>query len=178
MRFPDGTENDGRRASPGELLARRFARFPGPVALVQNPPGGEHRLVGGQDENGRPYSIHLVCIVPGGRRLLVRTKAAPEPADPRRPPPFVTVDTLYDAFALHGGRGGESSRLDRAGYEALPRIPVTVLIDGVPVPGLRVDRPDVSGVELAWDGRTVQCVGEASAIDVLELRSAAPADFR
>jgi hypothetical protein len=45
------------------------------------------------------------------------------------------------------------------------------------VPGFRVDYPDCSGVELAWDGCTVQCAGEPAAIDALELRRADPADI-
>ena len=49
--------------------------------------------------------------------------------------------------------------------------------DTVPVPGFRVDYPDCSGVELAWDGRIVQCVGDAAAIDVLELRRAVPEEL-
>lgn len=45
------------------------------------------------------------------------------------------------------------------------------------MPGFRLDYPDCSGAEFAWDGRIVQCVGAAAVIDVLELRSAVPEDF-
>jgi hypothetical protein len=48
--------------------------------------------------------------------------------------------------------------------------------DGPPrVRRLALRRP---GVELAWDGPIVQCVGDAAAIDVLELRRAVPEDLQ
>lgn len=201
MYLADGENGEGR-PSPRELMLRGFREFPGRVAVVRNPSGGTHLLGGGQGENGRPYSIHITCTAPDGQRLLVRTKAEPLPVDPEYPPPFVTVDTLQSAFSMYrrrhadirllrpprGARGEELEewkrqrlawfRQEQAEYESLPQTPVRVLIDGVPVPGFRVDYPDCSGVELAWDGPVVQCVGGTAAIDVLELRSAVPEDFR
>jgi hypothetical protein len=58
-----------------------------------------------------------------------------------------------------------------------PRTPVSVLIDGIAVHGFRVDHPDCSGVELDWNGQTVQCVGEAGDIREFTLRTADEADF-
>jgi hypothetical protein len=184
--------------SPQERMLRSFREFPDPVAAVRTPSGGTHQLGGGEGENGRPYSINVTYTTPNGQRLLVRTKARPLPVDPENPPPFVTVDTLRNAFGIYGRHAVYSPppsaaaaeeietwrrqhlaevRQDRAEYEALPQTPVSVLIDAVPVPGFRVDYPDCSGVELAWDGPIVQCVGDAAAIDVLELRRAVPEDF-
>jgi hypothetical protein len=166
--------------------------------VVRTPPDGTNRLSGGQGENGRPYSIHVTYTAPNGQRPLVRTKARPLPVDPENPPPIVTIDTLRNAFDIYGRRAtqrrpprGASAeereerkqqrlagfRRERAEYEALPQTPVSVLIDAVPAPGFRVDYPDCSGVELAWDGRTVQRVGESAAIDALELRSADCGEF-
>jgi hypothetical protein len=196
--FAGRSESGDGRPSPQECMLRSFREFPDPVAVVLTPPGGTHQLGGGQSENGRPYSIHVTYTTPNGQRLLVRTKARPLPVDPKYPPPFVTVDTLRDAFGIYGRhavyspppRGAAAEELEAwrqqrvaefrqglAEYEALPKTPVSILIDAVPVPGFRVDHPDCSGVELAWDGPIVQCVGDAAAIDVLELRRAVPEDF-
>lgn len=172
MRFADRGGHDEGRPSPRELMLRNFREFPGPVAVVRNPRGGAHALGGGEKENGRPYSIHITYTTPDGQRLLVRTKAEPLPVDPNFPPPFVTVDTLQNAFGIYGRRAAASS--------PPPQTQISVLIDGVPVPGFRIDYPDYpdcSGAEFVWDGRIVQCVGAAAVIDVLELRSAVPEDF-
>jgi hypothetical protein len=195
VRFSNGSENEGRRPSPREHMLRSFQEFSEPIAVLRTAPDGAQPLSGGEKENGRPYSIHVTYIAPSGQRLLVRTKATPLPVDPENPPRIVTIDTLHNAFGIYGRRTAASGRppreagsdeikawkreqfaiiqREREEFESLPRTPVSVLIDGVPMPGFRVDYPDCSGVELAWDGRIVQCVGEASAIDVLELRSAA-----
>ena len=180
-------------------MLRSLNEFPDPIAVVCEPPGGVNRLGGGQKENGRPYSINVTYTAPYGQRLLVRTKAEPLPVDPENPPPIVTIDTLWNAFGIYGRRGAASGRPPRGAtgeereswyrermaehrreqdeYEALPQTPVSVLIDAVPVPGFRVDYPDCSGVELAWAGRIVQCVGDAAAIAVLELRRAVPEEL-
>lgn len=192
MHFGIGSADDRRRLSPREHLLRSFQEFSEPIAVLRTAPDGAQQLTGGEKENGRPYSIHVTYIAPSGQRLLVRTKATPLPVDPDNPPRIFTIDTLHNALGIYGRRsaasgqpprGAGSDEIDvwrqerravvqreREEYESLPRTPVSVPIDGVPLPGLRVDYPDCSGVELAWDGRIVQCVGKAAAIDVLELR--------
>jgi hypothetical protein len=192
VHFSNGGENDRRRLSPREHMLRSFQEFSEPIAVLRTSPDGAQQLSGGEKENGRPYSIHVTYLAPSGQRLLVRTKATPLPVDPDSPPRIFTIDTLHNAFGIYGRRSAASGQPPRgagsdeievwkrersavvqrelAEFESLPRPPVSVRIDGVPVPGFRVDYPDCSGVELIWDGRIVQCVGEASAIDVLELR--------
>lgn len=196
MLFSNGSENGERRPAARELMLRNFQEFSEPIAVLRTSPDGTRQLSGGQKENGRPYSIDVTYIAPNGQRLLVRTKATPPPVDPEKPPLIVTIDTLHNAFGTYGRRNAASGqppheagsdeiaawkkkrfaefRREQEEYEALPRTPVSVLIDGVPVPGFRVDYPDCSGIELAWDGRIVQCIGVVAAIDVLELRSTTP----
>jgi len=180
-------------------MQRSLNEFPGPIAVARTPPDGARQLCGGESENGRPYSIHVTYLAPSGQRLVVRTKAAPLPVDPENPPRTVTIDTLRNAFGIYGRRDAGSRQPPRGAgtdeieawkaqrlaehlreqeeYESLPRIPVSVLIDAVPVPGFRIDYPDCSGVEFVWAGQTVQCVGEAAAIDALELRRAVPGEI-
>jgi hypothetical protein len=195
--FFSGASDSGSRPSPRELMLRQFGAFPGHIAVLRNPSSGTRLLAGGENENGHPHSIHVLYVAPDGQRLLVRTKVGPECADADNRAP-IFIDTLYTAFGISGRRDAATRRPPRgatseelaswrrelfaefrraqAEYEALPQIPVSVPIDGIPVPGFRVDYPDRSGVELAWDGRTVQCVGEAAAIDVLALRRAVPTE--
>jgi len=176
--------------------------FPGSMAAACAPPPDARTFFGGQSENGRGFAVHVTYVGADERRLLVRTKAAPAPVDPDNPPPFVTVDTLQNAFgSYHQGRGRpvfggrspkglsgielEEWRADRVAkhredeqeFRSLPRTPFSVLIDGIAVPGFRVDYPDCSGVELDWNGQIVQCVGEAADIDALALRTADEADY-
>jgi hypothetical protein len=197
MHFGQPGDDDPRR-TPGERMARGLRAFPRPIAVLRDPPSGSQVLMGFEDENGQPFSIHLTYLAPDGQKLLVRTKPVPPPPDPNFPPPFVTVDTLQTAFGIYGFLlpGGppphgltESEhalwRADRimqrhrsvADYESMARHPVSVPIDGTTVAGLRIDYPDRSGVELDWDGRTVQCVGTNAAIDDLALCTASEEDL-
>jgi len=188
----------GSRPSPAEMTTRGLREFPPPFAVACGIAPGTTALVGFQGENGRPYAMHVTYRLDGERKLLVRNKPAPQPPDPENPPPFVTVDTLWNAFGIYG-RGGvagppprglpreeHAAWFDRkhremmqkhSEFEEMPRSAASVLIDGLAVPGSRVDYPDCSGVELDWDGRTVQCVGPADLIDKLELRSAEEDDL-
>jgi hypothetical protein len=190
--------DDSPEPSPHERTARALRAFPEPVAIVRGQRPDARVLVGFQSENGRPFSIQVTYLAPDGGRLLIRTKPAPPAPDPDRPPPFVTVDTLHTAFGIHGSRtlGGpppagmtpsereawSAERIARyqraaAEYEAMPRRTVQVEVDGAAVSGLRIDYPECSGVELDWDGRTVQCVGTAEEIDGLALRGGSRDDL-
>jgi hypothetical protein len=165
---------DGAGRSPEEFMLRELRSFPGPIAAACDPFPGAHTLCGGEGEGGRGFAVNVTYVGSDGRHLLVRTKAAPLPIDPDYPPPFVTVDTLRNAFGIyhqrHPGLG------ERSPGEP-PRIPVSVLIDGVAVHGFQVHYPGCSGVELDWNGQTVQCVGEAGDVEELSLRTADETDF-
>ena len=194
--------SEGSRRSPEEMMREMLSDFPGPIAAVCAPPPDARTFLGGEGENGRGFAVHVTYVGADERRLVVRTKAAPLPVDPDNPPPFVTVDTLRNAFGIyHQGRGQRALggpppeglsgveleawksgqvvrfRADEQEFRDLPRTPVSVLIDGIAVPGVRVDYPDCSGVEIDWNGQIVQCVGEAADIDVLALRTAGEADY-
>lgn len=193
--------SEGSSRSPGEMTRQSIAAFPGSIAAACTPPVGARTYFGGESENGRGFAVHVAYVGAEGRRLLVRTKAEPLPIDPGNPPRVVTIDTLKNAFGIYNqGRGrrpfggppprglsgieleewkagrAAKSKADEQEFRSLPRTPVSVLIDGVAVPGVRVDYPDCSGVELDWNGQVVQCVGEAADIDVLSLRTADEAD--
>lgn len=197
--YVSGRGDDGSRPSPRELMLRRLTEFPGPIAVACDPPAGSVGLSGGSNVDGLPFSVHVTYRVPGGTKLLVRTKAVPRPLpEPGTLHPPLTIDTIEDAFGIYGHRsrnlGGpprgassaehEAWRAERmaafhrnkAEFEALARRAVSILIDGSPFAGFRVDYPDCSGLEVDWNGQTVQCVGEAMVLDVLTLRSAADED--
>ena len=110
------------------------------------------------------------------------------------------MDTLENAFGIYGHRSGRLTgppqapspaeheawraarmtafRRAKAEFEALERTAVSLMIDGAPFTGFRIDYPDCSGHEVAWNDQTVQCVSTATALDVLALRSAADEDLR
>jgi hypothetical protein len=182
-------------------MLRILTGFPGPVAVACDPPAGSVELSGGEDVDDLPFSVHVTYLAPAGPKLLVRTKAVPQPApDPGGPHRPVTVDTLHNAFGIYGHRsaplGGPprgapraeheawvaqrvaAHRRDRAEFEAMARTAASVPIDGAPAAGFRVDYPDCSGLEVDWNGQTVQCVSEAGVLDSLALRTAADEDFR
>lgn len=69
-------------------------------------------------------------------------------------------------------------RQAKAEFKALERTAVSTVIGGAPFAGFRVDCPDCSGLEVDWNGQTVQCVSTAAALVVLALRSAADEDLR
>jgi len=194
--------SEGSRRSPEEAIRGALRDFPGSIAAACAPSPEAQTFFGGESENGRGFAVHVTYVGADARLLVVRTKAAPPPVDPDNPPPFVTVDTLRNAFGIyHQGRGRRafggpapkglsgieleawrSGRVaehlaDRQEFRDLPRTPVSVLIDGVAVAGIRIDYPDCSGVELDWNGQTVQCVGEAADIDVIALRTVGEADY-
>ena len=196
-----GRWDDGSRPSPYELMLRSLTEFPGPIALACDPPAGSVELSGGEGVDGLPFSVHVTYLAPAGARLLVRTKAVPQPLPaPGSLHAPLTVDTLENAFGIYGHRSGHvggpprgaspaehaawraersaAFHRDKAEFEALARADVSIVIDGAPVAGFRVDYPDCSGLEVNWDGRLVQCVGMAAVLDALALRSAADEDLR
>lgn len=198
--FAGGRWDDGSRPSPRELMLRGLTAFPGPIAVACDPPAGSVESSGGSNVDGLPFSVHVTYRVPAGPTLLVRTKAVPRPLpDPGTPHPPRTVDTLENAFGIYGrrsaGRGGpprgaspaeeaawHAERMaafqrERAEFEALARTAVSIVIDGGRFEGFRVDYPDCSGLEVDWNGQTVQCVGTTAAIDTLALRTAVDEDL-
>jgi len=165
---------DGAGRSPEEFMLRMLRSFPGPIAAAREPFPDARPLFGGEGENGRGFAVNVTYVGSDGRHLLVRTKAAPLPIDPDSAPPFVTVDTLWNAVGIY--RQSRPMPGERSPGEP-PRTQVSVLIDGIAVHGSRVDYPDCSGVELDWNGQTVQCVGEAEDVQNLSLRTADETDF-
>jgi hypothetical protein len=199
--YVSGRWNDGSQPSPYELSLRSLTQFPGPTAVACDPPAGCVEFGGGENVDGLPFSVHVSYVAPAGPKVLVRTKAAPQPLpDPAGPRPPRTVDTLENAFGIYGRRsrrlGGPprgaspaelaawraertaAFRRDKAEFEALARTAVSIVIDGASFVGFRVDYPDCSGLEVSWNGQTVQCVSTAAALDVLALRSAEEEDLR
>jgi hypothetical protein len=199
--YVSGRWDDGSRPSPYELMLRYLTEFPGPTAVACDPPVGSVELGGGESVDGLPFSVHVTYLVPGGPKLLVRTKAAPQPLpDPGSPHPPRTVDTLENAFGIYGHRSGRldgplrgaspaehaawrseqmaAFRRGKAEFEALARTAVSIVIDGASFVGVRVDYPDCSGLEVDWNDQTVQCVSTAAALDALVLRSAADGDLQ
>ncbi|MEY9860065.1 DNA-binding NarL/FixJ family response regulator [Catenulispora sp. GAS73] len=197
-----GPLEKGSERFSGEKVLSNLRSFPGRIAVACTPPHGARAMFGGENENGRGFAVHVIYEVPARRWLVVRTKAASLSASPDNPALFVTIDTLQNAFGLYNqARGrptlggpppkGMSSVEVRAwmseraaararstlDFRSLPRSPFTLLVDGVGVDAVRVDYPDCSGLELNWDGQTVQCVGDPSDIDMLSLRTAVEADY-
>jgi hypothetical protein len=58
-----------------------------------------------------------------------------------------------------------------------PETPITVPIDGIETPGVRIDPTGTSAVRLRWDTQTVFCVGDPDIVEQLRLRRAAPEDL-
>jgi hypothetical protein len=198
--YVGGSGDDGSRPSPRERMLRALTEFPGPIAVACDPPAGSVGLSGGENSNGLPFSVHVTYRVPDGPKLLVRTKAVPQPLpDPGSPHPPRTIDTLENAFGIYGHRSrdfgspprGASSaereawraqwvaamKRNRAEFEALERTAVSIVIDGGRFAGFRVDYPDCSGLEVDWNGQTVQCVGAPTVLDVIALCSATKEDL-
>jgi hypothetical protein len=182
-------------------MLNTLTEFPGPIAVACDPPAGSVELSGGEHVDGLPFSVHVTYLVPAGPKLLVRTKAVPQPLPaPGSLHPPRTVDTLENAFGIYGHRSGRiegpprgaspaertawraeqvaAFRRHRAEFAALARTAASIVVDGAPVTGFRVDYPDCSGLEVNWNGQTIQCVGTAGTLDALALRSAADEDLR
>ena len=198
--YVSGRWDDGSSPSPHERMLRKLTEFPGPIAVACDPPADSVERSGGESVNGLPFSVHVTYLPPTGPKLLVRTKAVPQPLpEPGTLHPPLTVDTLENAFGIYGRRSGSAGpprgaspaehaawraervdafRRDKIEFEARARTSAGIVIDGIPFAGFRVDYPDCAGLEVDWNGQTVQCVGLAAVLDVLELRSAATDDLQ
>jgi hypothetical protein len=182
-------------------MLRNLTEFPGPIAVACDPPADSVEASGGENVDGLPFAVHVRYVPPAGPRLLVRTKAVSKPLpEPGTLHPPLTIDTLENAFGIYGHRSGsrggpprgatpaehaawraervDAFRRDKAEFAALTRTAASILIDGAPYTGFRVDYPDCAGLEVDWNGQTVQCVSIAAVLDTLELRTAAPGDLR
>lgn len=178
-----------RRLDPAAFIAS----FPGAVALAHNPPAGSTPAVLFESD-GQPWAVQVVYAGPGDESLVVRT------VRPRGEGalPTTTVEDLgswirafaYGAFgpkpvepdSLTEWQAWQADRMAtwqevRDAFDRLDRTAVSVLIDGAPVAGTRVDVPGCTGVELALGACTVYCVGRAPMIDALELRTGTGRDF-
>lgn len=145
---------------PGADFAQKVAAFPGPVVIASAVPEGTRVQWGGEDADGHPWSLH-VAYVAGSRKLLkVRTVRGTLDWTP-------VIETIEDFGTM----------MMDLGHDGEPEMPVTVTVDGLPVTGIRVDLPDISGVHLNWQGQLVFCFGDRSVIDTMELRTGTPADF-
>jgi hypothetical protein len=141
-------------------MAHKVAGFPGPVAIASTPPADALAVYGGEDMDDRPYAVHVEYRV--GRRRVVDVRTVRSSLD--WTPAFETIEDLGTMMEEHGRGPGNA-------------IPTTVTVDGLPVAGMRIDHPNISGLHLEWQGQNVFCIGERSAIDTLELKTGTPDDF-
>jgi hypothetical protein len=188
-----GRESSGmprrRRLDPAAFIAA----FPGAVAIARNPPVGSTASALFESD-GQPWAVQVVYAGPGDERLVVRT------VRPRGEGalPSMTVEDLgswvrafaYGAFgpkpvepdSLTEWRTWQADRMAawqevRTDFDRLDRAVVRVLVDGMSVAASRADVPVCTGIELNLGGCTVYCVGRASVIDALELRTGTGVDF-
>ncbi|TDX84940.1 hypothetical protein [Amycolatopsis arida] len=136
--------------------------------------------------NGNPWALEVVYQPHDHDRLVVRTIRSRQGIPLRatyvenhaiqllnfldRVNPVVVGAPTKEAEQTH------SARVRDAIERATP-LPTTVVIDGVPERGTRVDVLDWSVVELAWGDQAVFVTGRPETLDGLTLRSATPADL-
>jgi hypothetical protein len=188
-----GRESGGmprrRRLDPAAFIAA----FPGAVALAYNPPTGSAPGVLFESD-GQPWAVQVVYAGPGDERLVVRTvRPRGEGALPTTNvedlgswvrafsygafgPKPVEPDSLTEWQAWQADRMATWQEV-RTDFDRLDRAAVSMLVDGAPVAGSRVDVPGCTGIELDWGASTVYCVGRAPVIDALELRTGTGRDF-
>lgn len=144
-------------------FARLVEEFPGPVAIADARPAGTMPLCGGEDSDGHPWALQVTYAAAGRDLLRVRTVRGSLDWTPV----IRTVENIATAMgvARHGGE------------PAAPEVATTMTVDGLPVPGTRIDLLGRSGVHLDWRGQHVFCVGDPHLVDALELRTGTGADF-
>lgn len=139
-------------------FARRVEEFPGPVAIADVAPPGTMALCGWEESDGHPWALHVTYATLGHDVLRVRTVRGLQDWTP-------VIRTVEDlATAMHAGR-------------AASEFATTMMVDGVPVEGTRLDLPGRSGVRLDWQGQRVFCIGDREVVDNLKLRTGTGADF-
>lgn len=149
--------------------AQRVEEFPGPVAIACTQPADTIALCGAEDSDGHPWALEVTYAAPGRDRLQVRTVRG----SIDWPQTIRSLETLAANLSVFGLSGAEAP----AEIPTDAEVPTSVVIDGAPVPGTRIDLPDRSGVRLEWQGQHVFCIGERQLIDGVELRAATGADF-
>lgn len=159
-----------RRLRPGEGpvprlpdFARKVEEFPGPVAIAEVRPAGTLPLCGGEDSDGHPWALQVTYATT--ERDVLRVRTARGSLD--WTPVIRTIETLSTAMR---------TAVD-TDEPAAPELATTMKVDGVPVPGTRIDLPGRSGVHLDWQGQNVYCIGDPHLLDDLELRTGTGADF-
>ncbi len=152
--------------------AQLVEEFPGPVAIACAPPDGTITLCGSEETDGHPWAMDVTYASPPRDRLRVRTVRG----SIDWPQTIRSVETLagnmIDPLEMADLRGPQ--RFDELDE---PGTPTSIVIDGTPVPGTRIDRPNRSGIHVEWRGQHVFCVGEAQLVDTVELRTATGPDF-
>ncbi|HEU5331679.1 MAG TPA: hypothetical protein VFU73_02920 [Actinocrinis sp.] len=140
-------------------FTRLVEEFPGPVAIAVVPPAGTMALCGWEDSDNHPWALHVTYATTGYNALRVRTVRGSVDWEPV----IRTVESLGTAMGAEG--------------RTAPKLATTVKVDGVPIPGTRIDLPRRSGVQLDWQGQRVFSIGDRDLIDDLELRTGTSADF-
>ncbi len=187
MQYEAGDPRRPRVPDPADILSG----FPGRIAIPVAPPTRADPLIQWMANDDRLWSVTLDYRDARERRLRVHTVRSPAHLDPRGLPvedlASAVVNYLPGAAPSTGGDPGTgqawarasvtAARATRAEVGSAPVGAVTLPIDGVPVPGERVDLPQCAAVRLAWDDQLVFCVGPADLIDPLRLRTATPQDL-
>lgn len=163
---------DGPRPERPDF-AQQAEEFPGPVAIACVPPVGTIALLGFESSDDHPWAVDVTYASPDANRLRVRTVRGTIDWPQRiRSVETLTANMIDPAEMMHGQ--------DVRGFLDDPparELPTSIVIDGTPVPATRMDLPNRSGIRVEWQGQHVFCLGEASTLDALELRTGTSADF-
>ncbi|MFC5907759.1 hypothetical protein [Streptacidiphilus monticola] len=182
---------DGWKPDPGGWRSTAEA-FPGPFAVVAEPGfTAESAFVveaGVESSDHEPWAITLRYADAAKRRLYaVRTVRSPDGMASR----VRDVEELPSHLAQFDWVGGSDRAPTEAELDAwmdavaalerraarLTPTQVSLLVDGVPVPGRRLALDGLAGVELPdWHGQQVFVVGQETALDGIALRTGSVAE--
>jgi hypothetical protein len=171
----------------GELIDR----FSGSIAVLAAAIDGATRSVSVTAVDTAPWSVDVSYLTGQGHLLTIRTVRSAKDLDPYALPVEDLASAITNAAnrevsvnpgprAVAPGEDPEAwaqrhvtdSRSLRAEVAGKRRTDVTISIDGVEVPGTRVDAGGWAAVEFQWGEQQVFCGGRPEVIGTLILRSA------